>query len=243
MHAERAVAAVPRKRLTIHRVAAGDGAGLDADGAGWKGIAAEAIARPGAAEHAQLRLAHDEHTLYACFEVDDASPWRNRGQDPQRLFKSGDAVDLQLALASGPAASAIGTQHVRLLCAPCDGHALCVLMRPIDRLAPPEAAAVYRSPVGERRFDRVTVLAEAVVTVRVEAARYRVALAVPLTALGLQASAGALLHGDAGFISSNADGTANVARTYWSNPATNLVNDLPSEAWLYPATWGEMVWE
>jgi hypothetical protein len=34
-----------------------------------------------------------------------------------------------------------------------------------------------------------------------------------------------------------------VARTYWSNKATNLNNDEPSEAWLYPATWGEFKFE
>jgi hypothetical protein len=52
-----------------------------------------------------------------------------------------------------------------------------------------------------------------------------------------------VVRGDAGFISSDAQGTSNVARTYWSNKATNLNNDLPSEAWLYPATWGEFKFE
>jgi hypothetical protein len=52
-----------------------------------------------------------------------------------------------------------------------------------------------------------------------------------------------VIRGDAGFISSDALGTLNVARTYWSNQATNLTNDLPSEAWLYPAAWGEFKFE
>ena len=38
-------------------------------------------------------------------------------------------------------------------------------------------------------------------------------------------------------------GRVNTARTYWANRHTNLVNDLPSEAWLYPERWGELTFE
>jgi hypothetical protein len=51
------------------------------------------------------------------------------------------------------------------------------------------------------------------------------------------------LRGDVGFISSDADGKINVARTYWANKDTNLVNDLPQEAWLFPHTWGTFRFE
>ncbi len=67
--------------------------------------------------------------------------------------------------------------------------------------------------------------------------------AIPLTALALAPTPGLVLRGDAGIISSDAPGLINIARTYWSNKATNLVNDLPSEAWLYPETWGELRFE
>ena len=61
--------------------------------------------------------------------------------------------------------------------------------------------------------------------------------------LGLSPAPGLIVRGDAGFISSDAQGTKNVARTYWSNTVTNLTSDEPSEAWLYPATWGEWRFE
>lgn len=51
------------------------------------------------------------------------------------------------------------------------------------------------------------------------------------------------LRGDLGFISSDAAGAIDVARTYWTNKDTNLVNDLPQEAWLFPATWGRINFE
>ena len=51
------------------------------------------------------------------------------------------------------------------------------------------------------------------------------------------------MRGDLGFISSDEAGTINSARTYWANKDTNLVNDLPQEAWLYPATWGLLTFD
>ena len=35
-------------------------------------------------------------------------------------------------------------------------------------------------------------------------------------------------------------GTFNIARVYWSNKHTNLVNDLPHESWLAPGAWGTL---
>ncbi len=81
------------------------------------------------------------------------------------------------------------------------------------------------------------------VAVRVEKERYFVEASVPWSVLGGAPKAGQKVRGDAGFISSDAAGTLNAARTYWSNPSTNLTNDLPSEAWLEPAAWGEWCFE
>ena len=210
----------------------------------WRNVPAFEIGREGSPEKAQSRLAYDEQSLYVFFEVNDASPWRNEGKDAARLFKTGDAVDLQLSTAPGEQkASSPGPSHVRLVFAPLEGQPVCVLMKPVDKDAPAEKAYKYHSPVGDKHFDRVERLAEARVAVKVEGQRYRVEAAVPLQAIGLRPAAGLVIRGDAGFISSDAQGTINVARTYWSNKATNLNNDLPSEAWLYPATWGEFKFE
>ena len=124
--------------------------------------------------------------------------------------------------------------------APFQGKPTAVLMLPVDPTAPPAANKTYTSPVGSKRFDRVEVLADARVKVKVEENRYRVEAALPLRSLGLTAKPGMALRGEIGFISSDAQGLVNAARTYWANPNTNLVNDEPLEAWLYPDTWGEL---
>jgi len=72
---------------------------------------------------------------------------------------------------------------------------------------------------------------------------YTFTAAVPLANLGIQPTAGLKLRGDLGFISSDDKGLINIARTYWANSATGLVNDEPQEAWIYPATWGDFILE
>ena len=78
---------------------------------------------------------------------------------------------------------------------------------------------------------------------KVENERYQIQAVLPLHALGLTPGAAMTLRGDVGFISSDAQGMLNTARTYWANPNTNLVNDEPLEAWLYPDTWGEFTFK
>jgi hypothetical protein len=192
-----------------------------------------------------VKLAYDAENLYAMFEVTDASPWKNHGKDFRQLFKTGDAVDLQLTV--DPSRRRRGDQpneaDLRLLFAPLEGSPIAVLMKPIDGSAAKSAAADYHSPVGDKHFDRVALLDAAAVQVTVEPDKYTVEASVPLAALGLRAKSGLTIRGDLGFISSDAAGAINVARSYWANPHTNLVNDLPLEAWLSPGKWGTLTFE
>ena len=203
----------------------------------WKDVPRMRIAREGSPEGGNAAVAVAGDRLCALFEVTDASPWKNGGKDPTQLFKSGDAVDLQFATdPSTQAGSEPGAGDVRLCIAQSGGRPVVVLMRPIDPGAPESARVVYRSPVGPKRFDRVEILTGAAVAVTTTPDSYIVELAVPLSALGLKP--GGTIRGDAGIIASDAAGMINTARTYWSNQETNLVNDLPQEAWFAPRAWG-----
>lgn len=189
-----------------------------------------------------LRMGYDATHLHLLFDVQDSSPWKNEGKDHTRLFKTGDAVDLQFCV-DAKAAKKVDAGDRRLAIAPYQGKPAVVLMQPVDPKSSPDLKAKYQSPVGSRTFDRVEVLKGAKVKVKVEGSRYRVIASIPLADLGWTPVAGQVLRGDAGIISSDAAGMINVARTYWANKATNLVNDLPTEAWLYPETWGEFIIE
>jgi hypothetical protein len=222
-NALRTAARATRRQYTIKR--------LPADG-DWRPIPHIEVAREGLPERANVKIAWDDRFLHLSYEVTDASPWRNSGPDLQRLFKTGDAVDLQIRATAHPDSA------MRLLIAPYQGRAVCILSRPVDKGAPREKAFDYGSPTGVKHFDRVEILDGARIDVKVEEKRYVVRASIPLSAIDLQPAPGLVLRGDVGFISSDAAGQSNVARTYWSNSVTNLTNDLPSEAALTPQTWG-----
>ncbi|MGI5869731.1 MAG: sugar-binding protein [Kiritimatiellia bacterium] len=209
---------------------------------GWEGVASLAIARPGFPFKGTARMAYDDANLYVAYSVQDDSPWLNEGKDCTRLFKTGDAVDLQLstngALTDQANRRDPAAGDVRVVLSQLGGKPVAVLMKPVDPTADPKAAVDYTSPVAPKHFDRVEVLADAVVRVARSDKGYVVEASLPLSSLGLKPARGLNVRGDFGFISSDASGTINVARTYWANKDTNLVNDLPQESWFTPSAWG-----
>ncbi len=240
-NAARAAQAAGATRGSIAKFAAPP-AGAAGDAA-WSRVPALAVRREGQPEEASVRLAHDGQWLYLRADVKDPSPWKNRGQDLGRLFKTGDAVDLQLRTDSAAKGDQPQAGDLRVVIANLGGQPVAVLMQPVAPGAPPALKRAYASPVVNRDFDRVEILAAARVVVTLGADGYRVDAAIPLTALGLVLKPGLTLRGDVGIIASDSAGTSNAARVYWSNKSTNLVSDLPSEAWLYPAAWGELLVE
>lgn len=213
---------------------------IDAEGKDWEKISGITVSREGQADKAVVKLAYDDKNLYAFFDVTDSTPWLNEGKDFSRLFKTGDAVDIQLSTNQvAPYGDQPGEGDIRIVMAQLNGKASAVIMAPIDKKASSELRKIYTSPVITRAFDRVEVLKDAVVAVKTRDGGYCVELAVPLKDIGFKPVPGKT-RGDVGFISSDSRGMINTARTYWSNKDTNLVNDLPSEAWFSPSKWGEI---
>jgi hypothetical protein len=212
---------------------------LTGEGKNWEKILGITVSREGQADKAVVKLAYDDKNLYAFFDVSDPTPWLNEGKDFTRLFKTGDAVDIQL---STNQTASTGDQpaegDIRIVVAQFNGKASAVIMAPVAKKAPAELRKVYTSFI-TRVFDRVEVLKDAVVAVKIRDGGYCVELAVPLKDIGFRPSLGKT-RGDIGFISSDNKGMINTARTYWSNKNTNLVNDLPSEAWFSPSKWSEI---
>jgi len=225
-----------KKEYTIVRAPSGTAA--DGRTSEWKGIDKIQITREGAPERATVQLMWDDTNLYACFHVSDLSPWKNEGKDFTRLFKTGDAVDIQLSpTANRKRRPAEG--DLRLIISQVRKRPVVVLMKPKDKTTP-GTAKTYSSPVMSHPFARVEIVTRAKAKAIVRGSSCLIEAAVPLKAIGLTLKPGQALRGDVGFISSDAAGRVNVARTYWSNQQTNLVNDEPSESWLYPEQWAEL---
>jgi len=233
-------AAAETKKYAMKR--APGGLRIDGDAKEWGRIPGMKMLLEGSPSTGVAKLAYDAKNLYALFEVTDSTPWKNEGKDFTRLFKTGDAVDVQLS-PTGNATRGPANGDLRVVIANLNRRPTAVVMKPKDPAAPGHLRKSYTSPVGTKRFDRVEVVSGARVRVKAGGGKYVVEASIPFAALGFTASRGAKLTGDVGFMSSDAAGKINTARTYWANPHTNLVNDEPQESWLYPHEWGQIVVE
>jgi len=215
---------------------------IDGNEDDWMGISSMAIGRENSPNVGTARIAYDADNLYLLYRIQDSNPWLNEGKDFTRLFKTGDAVDLQIGTELKPHNNPLSGDQ-RLVIALYDGKPTVVQMCPIDTHATPDAHVKYHSPVGEKNFDRVEIMATAKVAVTRGVGIYTVEAVIPLKGLGFTLKQGLKLRGDVGIISSDATGLINIARNYWAQPSTNLVSDLPIESWLSPKGWGDFVVE
>jgi hypothetical protein len=183
--------------------------------------------------YARVAARWDAEQLYLAWRVFSPNPApRNAGQDWRLLFKSGDGVDLM-----------IGAPDQRLLLTVFEGQLLAVL----NRKSAPGAAAGDRfgfaSPARTIWFDRVVRAPEVRAAVGPLRDGWLLTAAVPWKLLDITPQSGLKLRGDFGALFADAAGRVTIARQYWSNRATGLVNDIPGEADLTPAAWGTLTLE
>lgn len=187
---------------------------------------------------ADAALGFDDENLYAAFRVTDDSPMINGGKDWKQLFKTGDAAVVELGVGERGQSNATKwlPGDLRLLLSVMDGKPVAVLYR--YRVPGAKAPVAFSSPVTTVQVDEVSAVEQARVNVQRKEDGYTIEAAVPLAALGWQPRAGQLLRGDFGVVYSDKAGLKNELRMYWSNKATGIVSDLPSEAGIRPELWG-----
>jgi hypothetical protein len=201
-----------------------------------KAPAATFALRPGT--QGTARLMYDAQHLYAAFDVEDDSPWRNSGSDLTTLFKTGDCVDIWLGPSVGRRPP--GPGDVRVLLAPVNGRPTAVLFE--YKVARDAKPVTFRSPAGQVVLDRVSLLPEARVVVVIQPRGYRLEAAIPWKAIGLSPAVDRLgLDLDINF--SDPAGQRNTVRLHWGRHGAALVYDLPTEARFEPELWGEGVLE
>jgi hypothetical protein len=194
----------------------------------------------GAGRTAKIALGYDDANLYVAAAVADDSPLKNSGSDYALLFKTGASVNVVLAadLDADPKRSRPAAGDTRLLFSVLDQNPVAVLYQAVVAPGTAKEPRLFGSPTGAERFDRVTLLKDARVTVRRTARGYQLEAAVPLASIGFAPKPGQLIRGDVGVIFSDPDGTLDVLRAYLFDRDTAIVNDIPSEARLEPAKWG-----
>ncbi|MCU0980921.1 MAG: hypothetical protein MUF25_17355 [Pirellulaceae bacterium] len=182
----------------------------------------------------------DKKNLYVAWRVDSGQPLRNAGDEPQLLFKTGDSVDLQIG--TDPAADPHRTQPApgdqRLLISLFKGQPIGVLYRHRVPDTPGAERIGFSSPWRTEYVDRIERLDPANIGIARTKTGYAVEAVVPLELLGLKLQPGKRYMIDFGILSADSGGSVTVARTYWANKATGLVNDVPGEITLHPGLWG-----
>ncbi len=191
--------------------------------------------------HVRVKAVIQGNRLHLAYEVKDPSPWLNYGTDSQLLFKSGDAVDFKFATdqnASPTRATPVAGDR-RLLMANFQGKPVAVLY---DYVIPGSQNPVtFNSPWRAAKVDKVSVIEDANIEITKQGDHYSLTASIPLVELGLNSlSAEQPLRADFGVIYSDQEGRSNTLRSYWANPATGLVNDVPGETMINPSLWGEL---
>lgn len=172
--------------------------------------------------------------LHAAFRTGDPRLLRNSGETANALFKHGGALDVMLG--TDPNADAKRGKPVqgdiRLLVTRVNGATRALLYRAVvpGTTAPVTFASPWRA-IALDRVDDVSSLVELA-----EDGKGGYELAIPVRTLGLNPSDGMTIKGDLGILRGNGFQTAQ--RVYWSNKATGITADVPSEAELTPALWG-----
>ncbi len=173
--------------------------------------------------------------LFAAYRTGDDKLLLNSGAVPLAPFKTGGALDLMLGTNpnADPRRSAPVAGDLRLLVTQVRGQTKALLYRAVAPGA--TNATPFSSPDRTVSFDEVR---DVSAQVQLAGSGGNYEFSIPLAVLGLQARAGQSISGDIGVL--RGDGAETTARVYWSNKATSIVSDVPSEAQLTPQLWGKL---
>jgi hypothetical protein len=234
------------------KVAALTGAGADGNYEEWSAVQPVSILA-GTPRSARAQAGYDAKNLYVRFQVADESPFVNTPTDQRLLFKSGDAVEINLAADTGKRNVRGQNQQqmrvgdVRLIVArTADNKVVATCYRYVTAGAEkPNAFSVETKSSGKDTLDDVSPWNDLPVNVKLESGGYVVEVAIPWEALGVVPKSGLNLLGDFGVIYGNEGGNKNAIRYLWSDksPEVSINNDIPSEIRIHPNDWGTLILE
>lgn len=172
--------------------------------------------------------------LYAAWRTGDKDLLRNSGEVPNALFKTGGALDLMIAAdpAADPKRPKPAPGDQRLLITRVNGKPKALLYRAVVPGSP--SPVPFSSPWNTVTFDRVDDVTDQIQLAAGPDGDYEAS--IPLALLALAPKPGQTTRGDIGIL--RGTGTTTTQRIYWSNKATAIVADVPSEAELRPGLWG-----
>ncbi|HEV7405805.1 MAG TPA: hypothetical protein VGO11_22870, partial [Chthoniobacteraceae bacterium] len=175
--------------------------------------------------------------LYAAWRSNEKDLLGNSAETPNALFKTGGCLDLMIG--ADPAAPldrkapAAGDQ--RLLVTLVKGKPMAMLYR--AKVPGTKQPVAFSSPWRTINLDVVEDVTDRLVFAADGAGNFE--LSLPLETLHWQPKAGQTIRADLGIL--RGANFQTTQRVYWSNKATAITADVPSEAELTPGLWGKWV--
>lgn len=213
-------------------------------GATWSTVPSVTVMNSGGAPLATAQVSYDANNLYAKIHVIDNTPLQNSGNDSNVVFKTGDVVGLDLGPKGDRNKPALG--DLRILAAKMQGQSRLIAMKPVSKMT--KQPQQYMTPAsGTKSFDFVGDIpgGKAVLTPDSDKKGYTALLTIPRSFLEFPIAAGADIKGDVEVLLSGAksQGIQAVSRNWLysgGHVETTMVDDIPTEAWLYPQFWGDV---
>ncbi len=161
--------------------------------------------------------------LFAAWRTTEKDLLKNSGETPNALFKTGGCLDLMLQTDTDQ----------RLLVTLVNGKPRAMLYRAkVPGTAQPVA---FSSPWRTITIDAVEDVTAQIAFATDGTGNFEIS--IPLATLRLQPKPGDILRADLGVLRGSNSQTTQ--RVYWSNKATAITADVPSEAELTPRLWGK----
>lgn len=209
----------------------------------WSSTPVATLMRAGA-PLATVQLGYDKENVYANIHVVDDTPLQNGGNDVNVMFKSGDVVGLDLGPSGDRSKPALG--DLRILAAKMQGQSHLVAMKPVSKLS--KQPQQYMTPAsGTKPFDFVGDIpgGKVVLTTDADNKGYTVLMTVPRSFIEFPITPGSNIKGDVEVLLSGikSQGLQAVSRNWLYSGGrvqTTMVDDIPTEAWLYPQFWGDV---
>jgi len=179
--------------------------------------------------------------MYFAFRTGDSKLLTNTGESDYAPFKTGGALDIMIGtnVNANPKRTDAIDGDVRLLVTIIKNKPYALLYRQVVAGTKQADKIPFSSPQSTVTFDKIEDISSKIEFAASKEGDYEIA--VPLSVLKLSPKPGMVIKGDLGIL--RGDGEQTIARTYWSNKATGIISDVPSEAELTPAAWGTWKFE
>lgn len=174
--------------------------------------------------------------------VDDATPFENAATDLNTIFHYGDAIDLRWEgdVQADKHRTTAAARDLRFVIAPTPNGIAVMRYTFVDKDAT-SVPVEFASPVSTYKVARVEQLTNIKPVVTRRTGGYSLTIDLPWqSALGESDApqARTLRRADVGVIFGDATGSRTIRRSYFFDPASQEVSDIPSETRVNPSAWG-----